>query len=82
MWRHPAAERHGPLPWAAIPSAPTWRNTRATVTTTWVASRWGILEPRVANRLIGILHGCLRTGTTYDEATAWPTPQQDQQEVA
>ena len=37
---------------------------------------------RVANRLVGILHGCLRTRTTYDEATAWPTPQQDQQEVA
>lgn len=37
---------------------------------------------RVANRLVGILHGCLRTRTTYDEATAWLTPQQDQQEVA
>lgn len=37
---------------------------------------------RVANRLVGILHGCLRTRTTYDETTAWPTPQQDPQEVA
>jgi transposase len=37
---------------------------------------------RVANRLVGILHGFLRTRTTYDEATAWPTTQQDQQEVA
>ena len=37
---------------------------------------------RLANRLVGILHGCLRTRTTYDEATAWPTPQQDPQEVA
>jgi hypothetical protein len=36
----------------------------------------------VANRLVGILHGCLRTRTTYDEATAWPTTQQDQQGVA
>jgi transposase len=26
---------------------------------------------RLANRLVGILHGCLKTGTTYDEATAW-----------
>lgn len=26
---------------------------------------------RVANRLIGILHGCLKTRTLYDEATAW-----------
>lgn len=27
---------------------------------------------RVAGRLTGILHGCLKTGTSYDEATAWP----------
>jgi hypothetical protein len=26
---------------------------------------------RVANRLVGILHGCLKTGTLYDEDTAW-----------
>ena len=26
----------------------------------------------LANRLVGILHGCLRHGTAYDEATAWP----------
>ena len=26
---------------------------------------------RLANRLVGILHGCLTTGTPYDEATAW-----------
>jgi len=26
---------------------------------------------RVANRLVGILHGCLKTRTRYDEATAW-----------
>jgi len=25
----------------------------------------------LANRLVGILHGCLKTGTHYDEATAW-----------
>jgi hypothetical protein len=25
----------------------------------------------VANRLVGILHGCLRTRTAYDEAKAW-----------
>ncbi len=32
----------------------------------------------LANRLVGLLHGCLRHETTYDEATAWPqlnTPQ-------
>lgn len=27
---------------------------------------------QVSNRLAGILHGCLKTGTLYDEATAWP----------
>jgi transposase len=26
---------------------------------------------RLANRLVGILHGCLKTGTLYDEDTAW-----------
>ncbi len=32
----------------------------------------------LANRLVGLLHGCLRHQTTYDETTAWPqlnTPQ-------
>jgi Transposase IS116/IS110/IS902 family len=27
---------------------------------------------QLANRLVGILHGCLKTRTLYDEATAWP----------
>ena len=26
---------------------------------------------RLANRLVGILHGCVKTRTLYDEATAW-----------
>ncbi|MFU8853689.1 IS110 family transposase [Micromonospora sp. SL1-18] len=26
---------------------------------------------QLANRLVGILHGCLKAGTLYDEATAW-----------
>jgi transposase len=26
---------------------------------------------QLANRLVGILHGCLKTGTPYHEATAW-----------
>jgi transposase len=26
---------------------------------------------QLGNRLVGILHGCLKTGTTYDETTAW-----------
>ena len=26
---------------------------------------------KVANRLVGILHGCLKTRTLYNEATAW-----------
>jgi hypothetical protein len=36
---------------------------------------------KLANRLVGILHGCLNTRTPYDEQTAWPqhgkTPQTD-----
>ncbi|MCK9904206.1 IS110 family transposase [Frankia sp. Cpl3] len=27
---------------------------------------------QLANRLVGILHGCLKTHTPYNEATAWP----------
>jgi hypothetical protein len=27
---------------------------------------------KLANRLVGILHGCLKTRTLYDEATAAP----------
>ena len=27
---------------------------------------------QLSNRLVGILHGCLKTRTRYDEATAWP----------
>ncbi len=26
---------------------------------------------QVANRLVGILHGCLKTGASYDPDTAW-----------
>jgi transposase len=26
---------------------------------------------QLGNRLVGILHGCLKTGTTYNETTAW-----------
>ena len=26
---------------------------------------------QLANRLVGILHGCLKTGTKYEENTAW-----------
>jgi hypothetical protein len=27
---------------------------------------------QLANRLVGVLHGCLKTRTLYNEATAWP----------
>ncbi len=30
---------------------------------------------QLANRLVGILHGCLKTDTLYDEHTAWPSSQ-------
>ena len=32
---------------------------------------------QVANRLVGILHGCLKNGTPYNETTAWPHPAQE-----
>jgi transposase len=32
---------------------------------------------QLANRLVGILHGCLKTGTPYDETTAWSHHTQD-----
>jgi transposase len=34
---------------------------------------------RLANRLVGILHGCLKTRTPYNEDTAWGHRQQTQQ---
>jgi transposase len=36
----------------------------------------------LAKRLVGILHGCLRHRTTYDEATAWPPTAQLEQATA
>src|SRR6266542_6657245 len=36
---------------------------------------------QLGNRLVGILHGCLKTSTLYNEAKAWPNPQ-DQQAAA
>lgn len=37
---------------------------------------------QLANRLVGILHGCLKTRTLYREATAWTTNTQDQHSAA
>ena len=36
----------------------------------------------LGNRLVGILHGCLKTGTVYNEHTAWAHRIQDQQAAA
>ena len=36
---------------------------------------------QLGNRLVGILHGCLKTAKEYDEAKAWAS-QQDQQLAA
>jgi transposase len=36
----------------------------------------------LANRLTGILHGCLKTRTRYDEATAWPQHASQELETA
>ncbi|MGI8450508.1 MAG: IS110 family transposase [Streptosporangiaceae bacterium] len=37
---------------------------------------------QLANRLVGILHGCLKTGTLYDEDTAWQPHRTDTQTAA
>ena len=37
---------------------------------------------QLANRLVGILHGCLKTGTHYDETTAWSHHTQQHQQAA
>jgi transposase len=36
----------------------------------------------LGNRLVGILHGCLRHHTRYDEITAWPAHNTSQQQAA
>jgi hypothetical protein len=35
------------------------------------ALRWTTYFVPSTNRLVGILHGCLKTATLYNEATAW-----------
>jgi transposase len=37
---------------------------------------------QLANRLVGILHGCLKTTTRYDETTAWSHHTQEDQQAA
>ena len=37
---------------------------------------------QLGNRLVAILHGCLKTSTPYNENTAWPQHQQDLQLAA
>jgi hypothetical protein len=32
---------------------------------------------QLGNRLVGILHGCLKTNTLYDETRAWAHHQED-----
>jgi hypothetical protein len=37
---------------------------------------------QLGNRLVGILHGCLKTGTSYDEDTAWPRGESPHEQAA
>jgi hypothetical protein len=37
---------------------------------------------QLSNRLVGILHGCLKTHTPYDEHTAWPHHHTEDQQTA
>lgn len=32
---------------------------------------------QLGNRLVAMLHGCLKTSNIYHEATAWPPPKED-----
>jgi hypothetical protein len=32
---------------------------------------------QLANRLVAVLHGCLKTKSTHNELTTWPAPHQD-----
>jgi hypothetical protein len=36
----------------------------------------------LGNRLVGILHGCLRHHTLYDENTAWPAASKEEMPAA
>jgi hypothetical protein len=36
----------------------------------------------LGNRLVGILHGCLRHHTLYDENTAWPAAPKEETPAA
>jgi hypothetical protein len=37
---------------------------------------------QVANRLVGIMHGCLKSRTLYDETTAWSNQPAEQVDTA
>jgi hypothetical protein len=37
---------------------------------------------QLSNRLVGILHGCLKTRTLYDETTAWAHRDKQDQKAA
>ena len=59
----PSAARPAPAP-STTPSAPRGIEHNAALR-------------KLASRLVGILHGCLKTRTLYDEATAWSAPRKD-----
>ena len=76
--RNDRLDRRAACPGRECPGSITWRRAlddaaRARGTEHNAALR------KLAELLVGILHGCLRTRTLYDEATAWPhrekTPQ-------
>ena len=54
---------------AALRASPGARTYYAQLRTRGVGHHAALRQ--LGNRLVGILHGCLKTGTTYDEHTAW-----------
>src|ERR1700760_4817995 len=75
--RHPGHEDDTPavrigLPRTRAPAGFSGRGRRGG-STCHTPNRIELIKPlrRLANRLTGILHGCLKTRTLYDEDTAW-----------
>jgi hypothetical protein len=69
--QRPAHRRpHGPGP--SPPSTPAPEHAPATTTSAPAAPATRPPSASSPNRLTRILHGCLKTRTLYDEATAWP----------
>jgi len=62
-------------PYAALTGSPGARAYYDTIRSRGISHHAALRQ--LANRLVGILHGCLKTGSLYDENTAWQHRQTD-----